>query len=674
MTMRTIFFLLLSSFFAVLSAPAETLTYPDLVERMIDLKQLSKLPPEGEKTSLASSYDRKSQYDAANDKYIDWSANQDGSGLVRHEGDKSVLAEITGPGCIWRTWSATANDGHVKIYLDGAETPAVDLPFKGYFDGKTAPFNRPNIVYIPSPDAHGFDNYTPMPFQKSCKIVADAGWGQFYQFTYTQFPPGTVVPTFKMDLSPADSAALDHANQILGQCGQNPTDPQPDTKTESKDVTVDTGKTSTVADLTGTGAITALKVKLDLPKDRETQRVLLRQLTVSITWDDDKEPSVWSPLGDFFGFVGGAMNYQSLPLGLMEDGTFYSYWYMPYARKAHIEVGNDSSDTVSMKWEITHTSLDSVSGLARFHAKWHRDIPLERADRDLDWTLLKTQGQGRYVGTHLHVWNPRSSWWGEGDDKFFVDGEKFPSTFGTGSEDYFGYAWSSGATFSRPYHNQLLSEWNGHIDDNRWHISDSVPFQKSYEASIEKYFGNNRPTLYATEVFWYLASGGTDPYGALPITDRIGYWVRPEMYLEANVIEGENLHAATKPIEKISSQNMEGFGKKWSNNHQLFWPAFQVGQTLELDIPAPKAGKYKLKAHFTSGPDFGIFQMAFDDTNLGAPIDFYAPAVSINDPVDLGPVVVTDGKHILKITVTGKNDASKGTAFGLDYLKFVPTP
>ena len=90
------------------------------------------------------------------------------------------------------------------------------------------------------------------------------------------------------------------------------------------------------------------------------------------------------------------------------------------------------------------------SSLGRFHAKWHRDafLPEDPERRKIDWTMLKTEGRGRFCGVMLHVWNPRGGWWGEGDEKFFVDGEKFPSTFGTGSEDYFGYAWCNPTLFA----------------------------------------------------------------------------------------------------------------------------------------------------------------------------------------------------------------------------------
>jgi hypothetical protein len=130
----------------------------------------------------------------------------------------------------------------------------------------------------------------------------------------------------------------------------------------------------------------------------------------------------------------------------------------------------------------------------------------------------------------LHVWNPRGAWWGEGDEKFFVDGEKFPSTFGTGSEDYFGYAWGDPHFFQTPFHCQPLTpdrDWQGHNAVLRWHVADNVPFQASFSAYLEKYFGNDRPTLFAATVCWYLAPGGGDPHGPVPAAERHGYWVRP---------------------------------------------------------------------------------------------------------------------------------------------------
>jgi hypothetical protein len=87
------------------------------------------LPAPGERCAQWSSYDRATRYDAATDTYLHWGANDDGPHFIRKEGDGYVLAEMDGPGCIWRIWSARAQQGHVKIYIDGRRQPAVDRPF-----------------------------------------------------------------------------------------------------------------------------------------------------------------------------------------------------------------------------------------------------------------------------------------------------------------------------------------------------------------------------------------------------------------------------------------------------------------------------------------------------------------------------------------------------------------
>jgi hypothetical protein len=165
-------------------------------------------------------------------------------------------------------------------------------------------------------------------------------------------------------------------------------------------------------------------------------------------------------LGDFFGTAPGVNAYSSLPLGVESNGWWYCYWYMPFAKEARIELVNDGKTARQAIFELSHAPLSRpLKQLGRFHAKWHRDafLPAE-PERWPDWPFLKTEGAGRFVGLMLHVWNPRGGWWGEGDEKFFVDGEKFPSTFGTGSEDYFGYAWCCSQLFQHAYHNQTHNE------------------------------------------------------------------------------------------------------------------------------------------------------------------------------------------------------------------------
>jgi len=166
-----------------------TLTYVDLVGRLTDLEALAMLPKPGETCQQWSSYNRASSYDQGAGKYVRWDANGDGAGIIRKEGELSVFAQMDGPGVIWRIWSATADKGHVKIYLDGASEPAVDLPFSQYFDGTQAPFQGKALCHTV---ANGKNCYVPIPYQRSCKIVAAEGWGRYYHFTYSTFPKETV--------------------------------------------------------------------------------------------------------------------------------------------------------------------------------------------------------------------------------------------------------------------------------------------------------------------------------------------------------------------------------------------------------------------------------------------------------------------------------------------------
>ncbi|HIJ73693.1 MAG TPA: DUF2961 domain-containing protein, partial [Candidatus Hydrogenedentes bacterium] len=623
---RTTLLLALLAVCAPLAAAQEVLSYRDLVQRLTDLKGLAVLPAPGEQCAQWSSYDRASVYDDVARKYVAWEANGDGDKYIREEDGQLVLAEMEGPGCIWRIWSARPGGGRVRIYLDGAAEPAVDLPFKGYFDCTNEPFTRPALVHY---TASGANNYVPIPYQKSCKITADRNWGAYYHFTYATFPEGTQVETFARRLRPRDREALDTANDILSNCGTDPAGRRNLAKTLQVKTTVDPGKTTTVAEFEGPRAITAIRVKPFLP-DPPADRAVLRQLALRITWDDDAEPAVWAPLGDFFGTAPGTNHYQSLPLGITEDGWRYSYWYMPFEKRAVVALDNDSCVPQTVEFEITHTPLVKPrTNVGRFHAKWHADafLPPE-PERWIDWPMLKTEGRGRYCGVMLHVWNPKGGWWGEGDEKFFVDGEKFPSTFGTGSEDYFGYAWCNPTLFENCYHNQTISNNNkGHVSVNRWHIGDNVPFQRSFEGCIEKYCANERPTRYACVAYWYLAPDGTDRYEPASVEERMN-WPEPEVYRAEGAVEGESLEVFAKTGGITLAQRLDPYEGEWSGNTQFWWYDNQPGNILDLLVPVDRDGKYQITLRLTNAPDFGVVQFYFDGEKLGEPIDLYHPRVT----------------------------------------------
>ncbi|RLD09182.1 MAG: hypothetical protein DRI44_09065, partial [Chlamydiae bacterium] len=689
-----------------LCAQSKVLTYKDVISKTYDLSGLAELPEKGEKGALFSSYDRESRYDEKTDSYLRWRANDDGRGCVRKEGNNvTVMADIKGAGVIWRMWSASTGEGKVKIYLDGKLV--VDLPWKDYFNRKVAPFNRKGLVYTA---AKGFNNYTPISFQKSCKIITEAKtdgnrtnvWGKYFHFNYTIFPEGTKIQTFKMELSPEENKALDKANEIMtAGLGKNPVTYE-NAKKKILSWKIPAGESKSFV-ITGRQAITALKVQIP---ENNNYNILLKRLFLSINWDGEKQPAVWSPIGDFFGTAPGINEYKSLVMGMTEISSqwsvvsgqvnpplkkgdskapstknqvpstnafeFYSYWYMPFEKSAEITIKNETDKEQQITLVVEHAPLkSSITDFGYFHAKWHHNLETD-PKRPLDWLILKTKGRGRFVGFALHIWNPGGWWWGEGDEKFFVDGEKFPSTYGTGSEDYFGYAWCNPTEFSKAFHSQPINPNNkGHISNNRWQIGDNIPFQKSFEADIEKYYKNDRPTLFYCTAYWYLSKNGIDYLNELP-TSKVP--IKYPVYIAHHVegaIEFENNKNIKITAGNALVKNMSYSSVRWSGNEDLLWQGAKPGDFLEVEFNYPEEVEKNLIAQIAKNNDMAIIQFYLNGEKAGEEFDCYRPRVTVTHPIDFGKVKLKKGENILKVKIIGANPkAKKLYNVGLDYFKF----
>lgn len=514
---------------------SESTSYVHLIGTLTNLEQLAILPVVGEKSGEWTSRDRAASYDTNTAQYVNWGANDDFAGNLGTQPDGGiVLAQMNGPGCLWRIWSAQVGPGHVKIFLDGDSTPVVDLPFREYFNGSKFPFSFPALTYVAS---GGFNSYLPIPYKVSCKVVAYGDWGKYFHFGYSTFAPGVTAPTFTTNLTTAERAALANANDfLLNRLGTDPAGVRTGQITVTNSFVIALGQSITNLTLSGAAAITSFQVRLKDVASGNASWQALRELTVSMFWDGEASPSVWAPLGDFFGGSCGYIPYQSLSMGMRSNGWMYSYWYMPFASGAKIVLGNDGGIARTVEVITTYAPLTKpIKTLARFHAKWNRGTYLTANGRAPDYRFLQTTGPGRFVGLALNVYQKTDlspgPWWGEGDEKFFVDDETMPSWFGTGSEDYFGFAWGTPGYFSRPYHSQLLSPPGnlfapGNRALNRVHITDSVPFQTSFDGCLEKWnFPDESNTRYGLMPFWYLASGGPDAYGPQPLSVRTNYYV-----------------------------------------------------------------------------------------------------------------------------------------------------
>lgn len=528
--------------------------YRDLLKYLIDLRRLCFLPHVEEKSGCMSSYDRYSQYDPVEKCYVNWGANDDGSGYIRKLEDESIVAfECEGPGVIWRIWSALPEEGAMRIYFDDEENPAVNVPFIDWFEKQPEDIPPLNLSELSMCLSRGRNSFIPIPFQKNCRIELAPGWGKYYHFTYTRFPKDTKMPDYSERFTREGCIALAETDRVLYERGEN--NALPDVSVREQLLPK---KTITLYECSGEGAIEELCVLTDGLKNKPWMH---RQLILRIYWDGREQAAVEAPLGDFFGGSPGYAHYRSLPMS-MEKHVYSCRFYMPFANGCRIEVENTSCEASAIVLQLRTSNQTIPKEALRFHAKWHRgywgNLDKKRfecnGDRYPDWPILLLENtRGRFCGVHMHIynvwkepelhaeswwygkWDKKSVdwWWGEGDEKFFVDGECFPSTFGTGSEDYIGYAWAAEPPFARfdsPFAcmNAMPIDGNGHTSVMRFQVADNVPFQSGFQAFIEKYKPDNweegNHCLYAVTPYWYQQADTDDGYPSIGIDDLLdGY-------------------------------------------------------------------------------------------------------------------------------------------------------
>jgi hypothetical protein len=209
----------------------------------------------------------------------------------------------------------------------------------------------------------------------------------------------------------------------------------------------------------------------------------------------------------------------------------------------------------------------------------------------------------------------------------------------------------------------------GHISVNRWHVTDNIPFQTSFEAAIEKYYPNDKPTLYAAMAYWYQAAGQADPYEPVPVTERKGYWGPIEIFKIKGALEGEKMKILGKTAGNARRQDMGGYGGKWSDEAHLWWTDAKPDDTLDLAVPVKKAARYRMTMQLTKAIDYGIVQLSLDGKKLGEPIDLFNRGVVPTGVLDMGVYQLNAGQHTLRIKIVGANEkALKRYMFGIDYI------
>ena len=326
-------------------------------------------------------------------------------------------------------------------------------------------------------------------------------------FTGEKGKAGMAIPS---DKAAPNTANASNAARDLGQSWKvNPF------------IRIKSGENITIAEIEGPGSIQHIWM---------TPTGNWRFTIMRIYWDDESEPSVECPVGDFFGMGWGEYApLTSLPICVNPGSAFNSYWQMPFRKKCKITMENiNDKDAMTLYYQVDYTLTDVPSDAGYFHAQYRRSNP----NATSDYTIIdNVKGKGQYVGVYL-AWGVRNNgWWGEGEIKFFMDGDtKFPTICGTGTEDYFcgSYNFDGGGQykeFCTPYSGlvQVIKGDGSYKTQQRfglyrWHIADPIRFEKDLKVTIQD-LGWHKDGRYlaqqsdiASVCYWYQA----DPHNKFP--------------------------------------------------------------------------------------------------------------------------------------------------------------
>ncbi len=292
-------------------------------------------------------------------------------------------------------------------------------------------------------------------------------------------------------------------------------------------VSIASGETFTMADVDGPGAIQQIWITIT----GNWRFSILR-----VWWDDEEHPSIEVPIGDFFGM--GWCQYAplvSLPVCVNPGSAFNSYWEMPFRRRCRMTVENLNDDAIVLYYQVNYTLTEVPDDAAYLHAQFRRSNPLPY--KEVHTLLDGVRGHGHYVGTYVAWQVNNAGWWGEGEIKFYLDGDEWPTVCGTGTEDYFCGSYNFDrdgqyTEFTTPYaglHQVIRPDGTYRSQQRfgmyRWHIMDPVRFERDLKVTLQalgwRSGGRYLPLQddIASTAFWYQ----DEPHAPFPrLPDRDG--------------------------------------------------------------------------------------------------------------------------------------------------------
>jgi hypothetical protein len=688
-----IYSLIIGTLLIMQSCSQEVITLESLLEEMVDRDNIARFPSPQYVNRQFSSYDR----GTTGVDEPGWFANSDRTMFIREEVNQGrkehVMMDTEGPGSIVRIWMTFAGNnsgkGILRFYFDNdtvalIQGTAFSILSGGLWVGE--PLGT-SVSDLSPYEMRGHNFYLPLPYASHCKITYESenitipgnkdnsGESVYYNINYRTYNADVSLETFSLEAFQKAETRIKETQELLRERDQG-IDPSGLEKEEFS-ATLKPGETWGTS-YTGSKAIRSVSLRMEA----ENLPQALRTSIIEAEFDGEK--TIWCPAGDFFGTGYQIRHTNTWYTQINEDGPMKVLWVMPFKDECNISIQNTGDQDVKITGEILTGDWKWDKRSMHFGASWHQltnvftreGMTATDPGRKFDVNYVELSGKGVYVGDVLALFNTSYMWWGEGDEKIFIDGEEFPSHIGTGTEDYYGYAWGgrSKRFSNHPYIAQPDESGNaspGYVVNLRYRGLDAMPFNSHLKVDMELWHWHSTYMNYAPTSFYYLRPGGTtniepDVEGAhekvaLKSTDIISN------LLTSDVMEAENMSHSNSCGNGRGSMAINPYGDvPLSNLLHVYWRDGSPGDKITFVFVSETEGNHDITGKFNTGPRFGQFRASLNGKTLGGRMDLQSEKPG-SKSITLGKSIIHEGENILEFEVANSNRRSN--VFALDNIE-----
>ena len=501
----------------------DSVTFGTLLRELTNRESISQHPGGQWTQHQASSYERLS---VTPEDTVGWYANHDWNHFERieeiHGRKESVLMDVEGPGVITRFWMAgdPNRKSALRVYIDGDTIPVWEADHPGALIGENKEVGRllssrsveQDQLPINKGARPGHNLYLPIPFNKRIKITSEepakrpgASDAIFYNINYRLYHGNVSMESFDRSTITRYKDALDEVNsKLLKFQEQKPAEVRMPGE-EKVDNAKFTLQKNAPGALSIMGNRSILRTLLSIDADDMDKAV--KDLWIQFFFDEKTTVDV--PVGLFFGVGDQLVPTSDWYRKVNKDGNMASFWVMPFRKMAKVRLLNKGDQTITVDLSVASGKTKWTNHSMYFHGNYSQKLDYQiTGKKGEDYNFVSIPSKGIYVGDTYQIQKYRGGWWGEGDEKIYVDGKGFPDHFGTGTEDYYGYAWGHPETFAHPFVGQPIGQANllnegGTTVNSRVRGLDAIPFGKSLRFDMEQWAWFSGKIDLKWTCFWY---------------------------------------------------------------------------------------------------------------------------------------------------------------------------